>query len=64
MPLTNSQYNAIMRTYEEKQRKSRHLLEERTAEVYRQIPAYEELEKQVSATSIAQGRRMLSLIHI
>lgn len=60
MPLTNSQYNAIMRTYEEKQRKSRHLLEERTVEVYRQIPAYEELEKQVSATSIAQGRRMLS----
>ena len=60
MPLTNSQYNAIMRTYEEKQRKSRHLLEERTAEIYRQIPAYEDLEKQVSAISIAQGRRMLS----
>ena len=60
MPLTNSQYNAIMRSYEEKQRKSRHLLEERTARIYEQIPGYEDLEKQVSSTSIEQGRRMLS----
>ena len=29
MPLSNSQYNAIMRMYEEKQRISRYLLEQR-----------------------------------
>lgn len=60
MPLSNSQYNAIIRSYEEKQRKSRHLLEEHTDTVYQKIPEYEELDRQVSAVSIAQGRKMLN----
>ena len=60
MPLSNSQYNAIMRMYEEKQRKSRYLLEQRKDAVYQQIPEYEELDHQVSSTSIAQARKMLS----
>ena len=38
MPLSNSQYNAIMRMYEEKQRRSRYLLEQRKDAVYQQIP--------------------------
>ena len=60
MPLSNSQYNALMRMYEEKQRKSRYLLEQRKDAVYQQIPEYEELDHQVSSTSIAQARKMLS----
>lgn len=60
MPLSNSQYNAIMRMYEEKQRKSRHLLEERTAAVYAQLPEYEALCREVSAISIEKGKKMLS----
>ena len=60
MPLSNSQYNAIMRMYEEKQRKSRYLLEQRKDAVYQQIPEYEELDHQVSSTSIAHARKMLS----
>lgn len=60
MPLSNSQYNAIMRMYEEKQRRSRYLLEQRKDAVYQQIPEYEELDHQVSSTSIAQARKMLS----
>lgn len=60
MPLTNSQYDAIMRSYEEKQRAARHRLETNTETVYKKIPAYEELDHQVAAISIEQGRKLLS----
>jgi len=60
MPLTNSQYNEIMRSYEEKQRAARHRLEENTKLVYEKIPAYEELDKQVASISIGQGRKLLA----
>ena len=43
MSLTNSQYNAIIRSYEEKQRKARYLQEEHTQQVYTTIPEYEDL---------------------
>lgn len=59
MPLTNSQYDAIMRSYEEKQRAARYRLEKNTQIVYDKIPSYEELDRQVSAISIGQGRRLL-----
>lgn len=60
MSLTNSQYDAIMRSYEEKQRTARRRLEHNTETVYRQIPAYEALDKQVASISIEQGRKLLS----
>ena len=59
MPLTNSQYDAIMRSYEEKQRAARYRLEKNTLEVYAKIPSYEELDRQAATTSIAHGRRLL-----
>lgn len=60
MPLTNSQYDTIMRAYEEKQRIVRHKLENNTETVYQKIPAYEELDKQVASISIEQGRKLLA----
>lgn len=60
MTLNNSQYNAIIRSYEEKQRQSRLSLDANTELVYSKIPEYEELDHQVSSLSIAQGRKMLS----
>ena len=59
MSLTNSQYNAIIRSYEEKQRKARYLQEEHTQKIYAAIPEYEDLDRQVSSISIAQGRKLL-----
>ena len=49
MSLTNSQYNAIIRSYEEKQRKARYLQEAHTEEVYAAIPEYEHLDRRVSS---------------
>lgn len=60
MSLNNSQYNAIVRSYEEKQRRSRNELANHRENVYRAIPEYEELEQQVSAISIEKGRKLLS----
>lgn len=60
MPLTNSQYDAIMRSYEEKQRAARYRLERNTQEVYAKIPSYEELDRQAAVISIEQGRRLLN----
>jgi len=59
MALTNNQYDAIMRSYEEKQRAVRHRLEQNTETVYQKIPAYEELDRQVASISIEQGRKLL-----
>lgn len=60
MPLTNSQYDAIMRSYEEKQRTARYRLEQNTENVYKTIPGYQELDRQAASISIAQGRRLLN----
>lgn len=60
MPLSNSQYDAIMRIYEEKQRTARHRLARHTQDVYNKIPEYEDLDRQVAAISIGQGKKLLS----
>jgi DNA replication protein DnaC len=60
MSLTNSQYDQIMRAYEEKQRVSRNNLAQNTTIVYSKIPGYEDLDKQSASISIEQGRKLLN----
>jgi len=60
LPLTNSQYEAILRNYEDRQTKNRHLLSLRTEQVYNKIAGYEELDASVSSVSVEYGKRMLS----
>lgn len=59
MSLTNAQYNAIMRTYDEKRNRALREADERTEEIYEQIPAYEDLDHMVATVSVAQGRKIL-----
>lgn len=59
MALSNSQYNAIIRTYEQKQLHTRELLDERTRLVYRTVPKYKELQDSISALSVKQARKLL-----
>lgn len=59
MALNNSQYEAIMREYEDKQTRNRHLVEDRTAEVYKNVPGYRELSEAIAATSVSQGKKLL-----
>lgn len=60
MSLTNAQYNAIMRKYEERQLASRRLLECRLEEVREACPGYQDLEYAISSVSVAQGKKLLA----
>lgn len=60
MALTNSQYNAIMREYNNRQTLSRHILEERTQKVYSVVPEYKEYLTQISLLSIDAAKFSLS----
>ena len=49
MSLSNSQFDAIMRTYQQQQLQNRHEQESRIAEVYNKIPAIKELDDSISS---------------
>ena len=59
MALSNSQYNAVMRGYEERQRLQRRAMEARTQEVYKKIPQIQELDRQISSRAADCARRVL-----
>lgn len=59
MALTNSQYNTIIRSYEQKQLHTRDILDARKKEVYNCIPELKEIEDAISGLSISQARKLL-----
>ncbi len=59
MSISNAQYDEIMRTYEEKQNRARHLVTERKNEVYKKIPEYEALDSSIPAISLELGKRLI-----
>ena len=59
MALSNSQYNAVMRGYEERQRLQRRAMEARVEEVYKKVPAIQELDRQISSRAADCARRVL-----
>jgi len=60
VPLTNTQYDLILRDYEKRQLQNRRELEKRTAYVYGHIPGYRELEERVASVSVSQGKKYLA----
>lgn len=59
MPLSNSQYEAIIRGYEQRQLANRHDTQERALKVYQSIPAYKHIEDTISSISVRQGKKLL-----
>ena len=59
MALTNSQYDQIMRSYEEKQRISRLRLEQKKAEIYAKVPAIRALDEEIAGFSVHQAKLLL-----
>ncbi|MBR5596165.1 MAG: ATP-binding protein [Lachnospiraceae bacterium] len=59
MALTNTQYNTIMKTYEEKQLSSRQLQNERIAYVKKNFPMYQELNHKISSLSLEHANKLL-----
>ena len=60
MALTVSQYNSILRQYEEHQTRNRHLHDQRLHHIYETVPGYQALDEAVASTSVAQGKKMLA----
>ena len=56
MPLLNSQYDALMRQYDEKRDRHRHEMLEREEEIDRVIPEYRKLSDRVSSMSLSAAR--------
>ena len=59
MALTNSQYNTIMKEYEEMQLAARYALDDRINYVNRLIPEYQEISSQISSLSLQQAAKLL-----
>ncbi len=59
MPLTNQQYDSILREYEERQNHSRRTQLQKLNEIYENIPEYEEIDHAVSSVSVAHARKLL-----
>ncbi len=59
MVLNNSQYDSIMRTYEQKQLHNQRSLEKRYAEAYEKLPTLKELHQTIASLSVAQARKLL-----
>ena len=62
MALSNSQYDSIMRIYNQAQLRQKHELDKRREEIYEKIPAVKELNEEIASYSrkkrqTAFGRR-------
>lgn len=60
MALSNSQYDSIMRIYNQKQLEHKHELDRRIEEVYERIPAVREMNDEVTASAVKSARRLLA----
>ena len=60
MPLTNAQYDSLMREYNQKQLRNHQIVLQREKELYDKLPELTRLDNQVSQLSVES----LSLIHI
>lgn len=59
MALSNSQYNAIMRIYSERQFQDRYEQDRRVKEVYEKIPQIRQIDDAISTQAVACARRLL-----
>ena len=59
MPLSNSQYDAIMRIYSQKQLKNRRNLDRRKQEVYAKIPRLPEIDAEIASVSVRKALFLL-----
>lgn len=56
MPLTNSQYNALMRVYEEKRAKSRDLANLHYERACQKVPELASIDASISSASLDQAK--------
>ena len=60
MPLSNSQYDEIMREYNKRQLENRRIQDARRAEIYRKIPRLREIDSSVASVAVQKARLFLN----
>ncbi len=60
MPLSNSQYDTIIREYNAKQIKNQHMVDDRLKEVYDKDARLQEIDDAISSFSLLQARKLLN----
>ena len=60
MPLTNSQYDAVLRLYNERQLRNRREQDRRIANARRRIPRLSEIDGEVASLSLKKARILLN----
>ena len=60
MPLTNTQYDEIMRTYEKRQLDRQQLIDERKKELARIDPEFTKIDSRIARSSVATAKQLLS----
>lgn len=59
MALSNTQYNVLMRRYEARQLKNRHIVMDRIQSVYGRLPRLQEIDNAVSSLCVEQARKLI-----
>ena len=59
MALSNSQYDEIMRGYQERQIANRHLTQKRQDSLYARIPSLKDIDDKIAEISVESARKML-----
>ena len=60
MPLTNTQYDEIMRTYEKRQLDRQQLIDERKKELARLDPEFTKIDSRIARSSVTTAKQLLS----
>lgn len=60
MSLNNSQYNAIMRIYNQRQFQDKYEQDQRREEVYQKVPQIKQIEDEISSQAVRCARRLLN----
>ncbi len=59
MPLSNSQYDEILREYDARQLENKRLLDSRKKKAYEAAPSLKEIDRSIAEYSVASARRLL-----
>ena len=60
MPLSNAQYEEIMREYNERQLHNRHIMTQRRQEAFRKVPRLQEIDGAIASTAVEKARLRLN----
>lgn len=60
MSLTNTQYNEIIRKYQQRQLSNRYLMEDRASEIAEKIPEIESIHHQITQISMDNAKKLIS----